>query len=131
MTVEGFHTYFVSGLGIWVHNDSCSILDWSITNKKGQTRWEHTETHTKPNMNRDTHGVFSQNPVSTLNQAWNKVQQNNLQPSGHRAGADIYRVPYPNAGRGGGRLDNGQTLNTMEIVVMEGTNKLLTGYPVR
>ncbi|QDH21617.1 hypothetical protein [Saccharibacillus brassicae] len=23
MTVEGFHTYFVSGLGIWVHNDEC------------------------------------------------------------------------------------------------------------
>ncbi|MWJ31905.1 MULTISPECIES: polymorphic toxin-type HINT domain-containing protein [Saccharibacillus] len=27
MTVEGFHTYFVSGLGIWVHNDSC--IPWS------------------------------------------------------------------------------------------------------
>ncbi|MCQ4087548.1 polymorphic toxin-type HINT domain-containing protein [Saccharibacillus sp. JS10] len=26
MTVEGFHTYFVSGLGIWVHNDECGVL---------------------------------------------------------------------------------------------------------
>ncbi|THF72494.1 hypothetical protein [Cohnella fermenti] len=47
-----------------------------------------------------------------------------------RIDGDIYKVPFENAGVGGGRLDNGQPLNYVEIVVMEGTNKLLTGYPV-
>lgn len=26
MTVDGFHTYFVSDLGIWVHNTSCKNI---------------------------------------------------------------------------------------------------------
>ncbi|QDH21613.1 polymorphic toxin-type HINT domain-containing protein [Saccharibacillus brassicae] len=36
MTVEGFHTYFVSGLGIWVHNDECSEA------ARYQRYWEQT-----------------------------------------------------------------------------------------
>lgn len=29
MTVDEFHTYFVSGLGIWVHNSNCNFSVWN------------------------------------------------------------------------------------------------------
>ncbi len=129
-TVAEYHTYFVSDLGIWVHNLNCSILDWSMVSKRGETRWDHVQSHTHPKPERDTHGVFNGKPVATLNEAWNIIQEKGIQPYMLRAGADLYKVEMKNVGVGGGRLDDGKIMNHIEIVVLQGTNKIITGYPV-
>lgn len=58
MTVDEFHTYFVSDLGIWVHNTNCDILHWSIVSKKGETRVDHVGKHSVENTARITTGYL-------------------------------------------------------------------------
>jgi hypothetical protein len=48
--VKDFHSYFVSNLGIWVHN--CSILNW--TNE----RIKHVNLQGKNDLQKKKHSVF-------------------------------------------------------------------------
>jgi hypothetical protein len=130
--VADFHSYYVGDLEIWTHN-SCGnkseILNWSLKNKKGETRVQHINKHTVDNKKREYHGVFNGNPTSTLNQAWNKVKKEGIKPVSSDSQAEIYHVPFKNAGRGGGSLDYGKQLDSIEMVIMKGTNMIITGYP--
>ncbi|WP_322908152.1 polymorphic toxin-type HINT domain-containing protein, partial [Paenibacillus sp. SGZ-1009] len=41
MTVDEFHTYFVSDLGVWVHNISCEEINWKgFSSGKLKPHWE-------------------------------------------------------------------------------------------
>ncbi|MMZ63109.1 hypothetical protein D1872_253460 [compost metagenome] len=126
-TVSDYHTYYVTDLGIWVHNTNCDILDWSIVSTRtGETRVQHVGTHLVEDTSKDLHGVFIDDPVSVLNQAWNNKASGTVTVSGN---VDIWRIPYPEAGLQGGSNGYGTVLNSVEIIVQRSTNKIITGYP--
>ncbi|NDI36496.1 polymorphic toxin-type HINT domain-containing protein [Chengkuizengella sediminis] len=137
--VEDYHSYFVSNLGIWVHNCSpegngndqywkqyTEGLDWSITSKKGETRGEHVEKHGTNNLQKKEHGVFYGNPTDVINNAWNN--KGNVTPI-TEGNVDIYHIPYPNAGHAGGYASQGQNLDYITIITQKDTNKIITGFP--
>lgn len=68
--VADFNSYFVSNLGVWVHN--CSILKWT------NSRVEHVKLHGTNDLQKIHHGGFYGKPVSVVNQAW--VKKGNVRP---------------------------------------------------
>ncbi len=116
--VGDYHTYYVGEEGILVHND-CP-LDWdSVVGKNGETRVEHVMKHGSPNPGKVNHTVFNGDPISMTNQAW--ASKAGVTTFVDR-GATIYNIPFANAGTMGE--------NAIRIATIEGTNKLLSAYPV-
>jgi hypothetical protein len=128
--VEKEHTYFVGAAEVLTHN-TCP-LDWSLVPTKGkyagQTRAEHVALHELDNPAKNTHGVFFGNAVSIVNEAWSTAQK-----AGLRAGPNgILTVPMDRqVGILGGMAGSEAyvPLNRVEIVLVPGTNKLITAYP--
>lgn len=116
--VADFNSYFVSNLGVWVHN--CSILKWT------NSRVEHVKLHGTNDLQKKHHGGFYGKPVSVVNQAW--VKKGNVRPiaQGNR---DVYHISYANAGYAGGYAGQGQNINYVAIVVNRKTGEIVTGYP--
>ena|GEM_PF-1515691 len=116
--VADFHSYFVSNLGIWVHN--CSVLKWT------QYRIDHVNLHGKNDLTKKHHGVFYGKPTSVVNKAW--ANRGNIKPiaQGNR---DVYHIPRANAGYAGGYAGQGQNLNYVTIVVDRKTGEIVTGFP--
>ena len=79
-------------------------------------------------ISKDTHGVFYEDAVTVINKAWNN--KGNIKPT-QQGNIDIYRIPYKNAGWEGGNNGSGQVLNYVHILVMHGTNEIITGFPGR
>lgn len=110
-------------------NNSEQGLDWSIVSKSGETRADHViDQHGDLNLNKPNQGVFYGDPVSTVNDAWNTVQQAGIQPVTN-GGTDIYVVPRPNSGYAGGYTGQRQNLNSVTIITMHGTNQVITAFP--
>ncbi|WP_232457829.1 filamentous hemagglutinin N-terminal domain-containing protein [Burkholderia ubonensis] len=104
-------------------------LDWSIVSKSGETRVDHViDQHGDLNLNKPNQGVFYGNPVSTVNDAWNTVQQTGIQPVTN-GGTDIYVVPRANSGYAGGYTGQRQNLNSVTIITVRGTNQVITAFP--
>lgn len=103
-------------------------LDWSQTSKKGETRLAHIGKHGVDNVGKDLHGVFNGDPIRTTEQAWQKVISGDIQPVLDK-GLDVYDVPFNGAGWQGGALGTGQTLNSVKIVTLPGTSKIITAFP--
>jgi RHS repeat-associated protein len=101
-------------------------LDWSIVKKKtGETRWEHVQKHGVNDLKKDLHGVFDQDPVLTVQEAWYRAQRLGIKmdaegtlvvPMGRRVGWE------------GGRLGSGGELQSVTIHTTDGT-KIITAYP--
>ncbi|MDR8920626.1 Filamentous hemagglutinin [Burkholderia multivorans] len=104
-------------------------LDWSIVSKSGETRVDHViAQHGDLNLNKPNQGVFYGNPASTVNDAWNTVQQTGIQPITN-GGTDVYVVPRANSGYAGGYTGQRQNLNSVTIVTVHGTNQVITAFP--
>ena len=104
-------------------------LDWSIVSKSGETRADHiVDQHGDLNLNKPIQGVFYGDPVSTVNDAWNTVQQTGIQPV-TSGGTDIYVVPRSNSGYAGGYTGQRQNLNSVTIITLRGTNRVITAFP--
>jgi hypothetical protein len=99
-------------------------LDWSsITGKTGETRPDHViGQHGDLILQKPSQGVFYGDPVDITNDAWKTVQDQNIAPINVK-GADVYVVPRPNYS--GQR----QNLDTVTIITVPGTSKLITAYP--
>lgn len=69
-TVADFHTYFVSSLGIWVHNVG-GCLDWSRAEA-------HVRKHEIDDLTKPTHGTFSGDAVETVETAWAKIKDRKI-----------------------------------------------------
>ncbi|OAS14692.1 polymorphic toxin-type HINT domain-containing protein [Paenibacillus oryzisoli] len=92
MTVEEFHTYFVSGLGIWVHNTSCGFNGNSKASMKPQHGYEISETTTgkvaktgisgQP-LNKNGSSPRANQQINSWNKmaGYNKYKANVVQPS--------------------------------------------------
>ncbi|MEM5290917.1 RHS repeat-associated core domain-containing protein [Paraburkholderia sabiae] len=103
-------------------------LDWSGFDPAGLSRKEHVKLHGADDVTKDLHGIFSENPMHMVQQAWKKAKDMGITPTspGRR---ETYTIPFPNAGTQGGKLGSGATLNTIKIVVEKGTNKVVTAFP--
>jgi RHS repeat-associated protein len=58
MTVDDFHTYFVSNLGIWVHNTSCGL------NGTGKTELHHIATDKSKKFDFKNHSAFKETGIN-------------------------------------------------------------------
>jgi RHS repeat-associated protein len=113
--------------GACVHPTS-HALDWSIVSKNGETREQHVALHEGNYLQKELHGVFYGDAVSTINNAWTLARENRVLPT-IDGGVDIYTVPFPNAGWAGGYAGQGQNLNSVTIITVTGTNRIITGFP--
>lgn len=86
------------------------------------------DQHGDLNLNKPNQGVFYGNPVSTVNDAWNTVQQTDIQPITN-GGTDIYVAPRANSGYAGGYTGQRQNLNSVTIITVHGTNQVITAFP--
>ncbi|MEK4527884.1 MULTISPECIES: polymorphic toxin-type HINT domain-containing protein [Paenibacillus] len=122
-TVAEFHTYFVSSLGIWVHNIG-GCLDWSKA-------VAHVKKHEINDLTKPSHGVFSGDAVKIVEGAWEKIKDKKI-----RAKYDsnqknwYYEVIYNNAGISGGKYGDGSSLNKVRIIVNNASdNRIITAFP--
>ncbi len=108
-------------------DDGLGDLDWSNTNRKGQTSLDHIQKHGTPNYQREMHGVFRDDPQAMIEEAW--VNRNNAKIVSDGMGGTIYNIPYPNAGYNTGYVNFGQEMNYVTIVVQNGTSTVWTAFP--
>jgi RHS repeat-associated protein len=102
-------------------------LDWSIVSKSGENRFDHVRTHNSDMPMKDEHGIFFDDGVTVTNEAYARAQDLGITPKN-----GIYEVPMGRqVGAGGGRsgAQGFLPLNKVTIVVVPGTNKLITAYP--
>jgi len=128
MTVDEFHTYFVSDIGIWVHNSNCN---WSRVNWKGETAIEHVNLHGKDDLSKPLHGVFADDPIQTVEKAMDYAKQNNIQALyDSKRNNYKYVIPYTDAGLEGGYNGSSMILNHVTVIVEDtATNKIITAFP--
>jgi hypothetical protein len=101
-------------------------LDWTIVNKRGETRNQHVMKHDHNNLQKKRHGVFKGDSIKTTNSAWK--QRAGIKPI-TKDGLDFYIIPYLNAGFEGGYAGQGNVLNNVTIITEAGTSKIITSFP--
>ncbi|QDH21604.1 polymorphic toxin-type HINT domain-containing protein [Saccharibacillus brassicae] len=120
MTVEGFHTYFVSGLGIWVHNIDCQIP--TITDKQiGKKFSDHVDDYELP---RSKEGVMKYKAITedVLNNAGENIKVGDWKTLGksefwlHDGNVAI--------------VNNGNWISTFPLK-KEGTANYINGLPLK
>lgn len=107
--------------------DGLGDLDWTNTNRKGQTVFDHVQKHAKPNYQREMHGVFKGDVQTIIEEAW--ANRANAKVVSDGMGGTIYNIPYQNVGYNTGYINFGQQMNYVTIVVQEGTSKIWTAFP--
>lgn len=82
--------------------------------------------------NRIIHGVFADNPINMVNQAWAIAGAMGITPTAGPNGNLNYVVPYPEAGLQGGltgAANDNPILNNIRIVTEPGCNNVVTAFP--
>ncbi len=113
--------------GSKIITDGLGDLDWTNTNRKGQTVFDHVQKHAKPNYQREMHGVFKGDVQTIIEEAW--ANRANAKVVSDGMGGTIYNIPYQNVGYNTGYINFGQQMNYVTIVVQEGTSKIWTAFP--
>jgi Mg-chelatase subunit ChlD len=141
-TVADFHTYFVSDLGIWVHNVDCSYLGkltydfvsktWTSSSGLiyGQgsvhgNRVKHVLAHTVADPSKPRHSVFNvaqDRLLNLIDEAWNA--RSGVTPILQRNGNEVYNIPM-------GRVVGTQGETSIRIVVKKDTSEIITSFPVK
>ena len=131
-TVDQNHDYFVGETGFLVHNaGGCgcgpgSPLNWG-------DRIKHFMRHANDIPTRKImHGVFADNPIDMVNQAWAIAGAAGLTPTVGGNGNWNYSVLFPEAGLGGGMpgaAAGNPVLDTIHIVTKPGCNNIVTAFP--
>ncbi len=103
-----------------------SGLDWSIVSKTGETRPVHVGKHMIDDKSKPKHGIFNNNAVNTINNAWGNRGQGQVI---HKGSTDEYVIPCANAGTEGGSNGDGSVLDYVRIITRAGTNQIITGFP--
>ncbi|QSQ14916.1 RHS repeat-associated core domain-containing protein [Myxococcus landrumensis] len=108
----------------------CPPLDWSIVSKKGENREDHVRLHNVDNPTRTVpHGVFADDGVAVTNEAWARAHALGLTPDS----TGMLNVPMGRdvglLGGQPGAAANHPLLTSVTIIVVPGTNKLITAYP--
>ncbi len=131
--VDGWHTYHVGELGVWVHNQNCGELIFdratkTWTSKQGLiygadplfgNRIKHVLAHTVPNLNKQAHSVFNvsrSKVVALVDEAW--AARGVSLPNDPGA----FVVPM-------GRVVGQGGETSIKVVVLPGTSRVITAYP--
>ena len=120
---------------VLVHNCNAEgdIGGWDQRDGNGLSRREHVERHNNDIPDRDgPHGVFADDAVETVDKAWEKAIEMELEGVVQPNGNIRYEVPYPDAGLQGGNPDlpgHGDVLDTVTIVVKPPNNDIITAFP--
>jgi hypothetical protein len=124
-TVAEFHTYFIGDSKLWVHNQSCSYtspngLVYEVGGPQGN-RLFHVFEHLAENTAKANHTVFnvptSSEIIPLLDEAW--TRRGNAVPND--PGAFIISM---------GRTIGTRGEQSIKIVVVPGTSRIVTAYPV-
>lgn len=83
--------------------------------------------HGFDNLGKPIQGVFADDPISTVEQAWQNA--NGISPTVGGNGNWNYSIPYPEAGLQGGYNGTADILNKVRIVTEPGCNKVVTAFP--
>jgi RHS repeat-associated protein len=110
-------------------------LDWSTVSKSGETRRDHVGKHERDNPAKPSHGVFFPGTSFVVTEeAWCKAHLMKIpRRKDKRTGSDLLTVPMGRqVGWMGGAEGSKAAVPThsVEIVLLPGTNKLITSYPV-
>ena len=105
-------------------------LDWTRhSHRTGGDAAHHVlENHGSLKLTKKDQGVFYSNPVKSVEEAWQKVQLNGIQPSRIKGG-DVYVVPRPNSGYSGGYSGQRQNLDHVTIIVDPNSHQVITAFP--
>jgi hypothetical protein len=131
LAVDKEHDYFVGQTGFLVHNAGpCGCgpgrpLNWG-------NRIPHVLRHGLDMPNRIIHGVFADNPIDMVNQAWGLAGATGITPTVGPNGNWNYVVPYPEAGLQGGltgAANDNPIRNSIRIVTEPGCNNVVTAFP--
>jgi hypothetical protein len=94
----------------------------------------HIYLHFKDDLFKKFHGVFtipSNEATGLIDDAWDLVQKNNIQPIIGNDGSYSYIVNMGKTiGKEGGQLGSQQNLTKLQIFFEGNTNKIRTAYPV-
>lgn len=115
---KGISGLTYTGKGSWV---SDAGLEYWGSGGKNENRLRHVLKHTKPNLKKPSHNVFSSSPgdvPSLIDKAWKKK------------GEALPDDP------GAYVVDMGRSIGTkgerkLKIVVVPGTNRIITAYPIK
>ncbi|MCR8845337.1 polymorphic toxin-type HINT domain-containing protein [Paenibacillus sp. SC116] len=140
--VADFQSYFVSNLGIWVHN--CAVrANYGKLMYDGDGNWistagliygqgsaegnrvKHVLAHGIPNPTKRNHTVFNVGKdkiLGLVDEAWSN--KSGIMPVMQSRGTMVYNIPM-------GKVvgTNGET--SIRIVVDQGTSDIVTAFPVR
>ncbi|UXM96196.1 RHS domain-containing protein [Bartonella sp. HY329] len=107
-------------------------LDWSGVDKHGVSRKDHVIAHETDIPTKDIQGVFSNNAITQVEDAWAIAKQQGIIPTLDKYGNWKYTIPAPGAGIMGGvegaKLGN-PILNNVTIITKPGTNHVITAFP--
>ncbi|AGC46191.1 hypothetical protein MYSTI_04902 [Myxococcus stipitatus DSM 14675] len=108
----------------------CPPLDLSIVKQStGETREEHIRLHNTDNPNKPSHGVFADDGVAVTQEAWARAHTLGLTPdSTGRLNVPMGRDVGLLGGIAGAAA-NHPLLTSVTIIVIPGTNRLITAYP--
>ena len=131
----GFNVYqfapnvqdWVDPLGL-VKSSQSGGLNWNW--KGAGDRQAHViNNHGRINPNKPKQTLFKKSPVSTVNKAWKKRMKIGGCPDNSDGDTDTYEVDMKKPI--GYDRDSGEILTRVKIIVMKGTNKIITGFPTR
>lgn len=108
-------------------NDGLGELDWTNTNRKGQTALEHVQKHGTPDYQREMHGVFNGDAKTVIEDAWSNRANAKIVSDG--MGGTIYNIPYQNAGYNTGFVNFGQQMDYVTIIVKDNSSTVWTAFP--
>jgi RHS repeat-associated protein len=121
MTVDEFHTYFVSDLGIWVHNSNCN---WKSVKQFGHTF--------------STHGAGAKNTKSLVDRARSTGNNQGQWLDNQKAAEFLYSkgeitevttLDLP-AGMGQVITPTGEIINATKVIVVPSASGIKTAYPI-
>jgi RHS repeat-associated protein len=107
-------------------------LDWHAVVPRrgryaGQSRPDHVRLHNVDNARKPEHGVFYDDAVDVINEAWSRAQQLGLEPNAGTLVVPMGRVVGVAGGQVGAQAY--LPLTDVTIIVRPGTNQIITGYP--
>ena len=118
---------WVDPLGL-VKSSQSGGLNWNW--KGAGDRQAHViNNHGRINPNKPKQTLFKKSPVSTVNKAWKKRMKIGGCPDNSDGDTDTYEVDMKKPI--GYDRDSGEILTKVKIIVMKGTNKIITGFPTR
>ena len=119
----------------WTQEQAELPLDWSGVDPNGLSRIDHVRLHSRDDLTKPIHGVFTGDPILTTEAAWERVRADRIQPSVQPNNGNLrFEVPMarppgqPSVGWQGGYNGTGAALDSVWIITRP-NGQLVTSFP--